>query len=178
MSHDQNSEQRLKIRKNLIEAMAQTMDLYGATHSSGQLYGVMFFENRPMTLDEMKIEMNMSKSNMSYAVRSLLESQMVKKLEEKQDRKELYVAEVDFFLAFQNFFTLKLQREIDVMTEAINNALPELTELILDEHISDEERKLALQDLHKLRHGQKYYEWLQQFVDALKRGEYFKDLSC
>jgi DNA-binding transcriptional regulator GbsR (MarR family) len=177
MSHDQNSEQRLKIRRNLIEAMAQTMDLYGATYSSGQLYGIMFFENRPMTLDEMKIEMNMSKSNMSYAVRALLESQMVKKLEEKQERKELYVAEVDFFLAFQNFFTLKLQREIDVMTEAINNALPELTELILDEHISDEERKLALQDLHKLRHGQKYYEWLQQFVDALKRGEYFKDLQ-
>ncbi|NOU76724.1 transcriptional regulator [Paenibacillus sp. LMG 31458] len=177
MSHDQKSEQRLTIRKNLIEAMAQTMDLYGATHSSGQLYGIMFFENRPMTLDEMKIEMNMSKSNMSYAVRALLESQMVKKLEEKQERKELYVAEVDFFLAFQNFFTMKLQREIDVMTDAIKNALPELTELILDEHISDEERKLALQDLHKLRHGHKYYEWLQQFVDALKRGEYFKDLQ-
>ncbi|MGO4495181.1 GbsR/MarR family transcriptional regulator [Paenibacillus sp. 2RAB27] len=171
------AEQRGRIRQDIIDAIAETMDLYGATHSSGQLYGIMFFEDRPMTLDEMKIRMNMSKSNMSYAVRSLVESQMVKKLEEKQERKELYAAEVDFFLAFQNFFTLKLQREINVMTEAISKALPKLTELILDEHITDEERNFALQDLYKLRHGHTYYEWLQRFVDALKRGEYFNDIS-
>ncbi|WP_054024494.1 GbsR/MarR family transcriptional regulator [Bacillus sp. FJAT-28004] len=168
------SEQRLRIRKNIIEAIAETMDLYGATHSSGQLYGIMFFENRPMTLDEMKTQMNMSKSNMSYAVRSLMESQMVKKLDEKQERKELYSAEGDFFLAFQNFFTHKLQREVDVMTEAINLALPELSELILEENYPDEERKLALQDLHKLRHAKKYYEWLQQFVDFMQGSEFFK----
>ncbi|OAB32441.1 GbsR/MarR family transcriptional regulator [Paenibacillus macquariensis] len=171
------SEQRLHIRQIVIDAIAETMDLYGGTPSSGQLYGIMFFENKPMTLDEMKVRMNMSKSNMSYAVRSLVESQMVKKLEEKQDRKELYVAEVDFFHTFQNFFTLKLQREINVMTEAISKALLELTEIIIDEHITDQERNLALQDLYKLRHGQTYYEWLQKFVDALKQEEYFKDFA-
>lgn len=167
------SEERQRIRRNMIEAIAETMDLYGATHSSGQLYGIMFFEHRPMTLDEMKLQMNMSKSNMSYAVRSLVESQMVKKLDEKQERKELYAAETDFFIAFQNFFSHKLQREIDVMMQAIDEALPDLTELILEERIGDEERKLALQDLHKLRHSKKYYEWLQQFVDGLRNGDYF-----
>ncbi|UVI33693.1 GbsR/MarR family transcriptional regulator [Paenibacillus spongiae] len=164
----------MRIRKKMIEAIAETMDLYGATHSSGQLYGIMFFENRPMTLDEMKQHMNMSKSNMSYAVRSLVESQMVTKLDEKQERKELYAAETDFFAAFQKFFSHKLQREIDVMNEAIDAALPELTELILEEHIADEERKIALQDLHKLRHAKKYYEWLQQFVDGLRQGDLLK----
>ncbi|WP_039960503.1 GbsR/MarR family transcriptional regulator [Brevibacillus sp. BC25] len=175
--NDENvrEEKRLHIRKQMIEAIAETMDLYGATHSSGQLYGVMFFENRPMTLDEMKTQMNMSKSNMSYAVRSLMESRMVKKLEEKQERKELYAAETNFFTAFQNFFTFKLQREVDVMTGAIDQALPELTELILLESTSDEERKLALQDLHKLRHAKGYYEWLQSFVYALEQGDFFEE---
>lgn len=69
----------------MIEAIAESMDLYGATHSSGQLYGIMFFEDRPITLEEMKTCMNMSKSNMSYEVRSLMESQLVLKLEEKQE---------------------------------------------------------------------------------------------
>ncbi|WP_054025957.1 GbsR/MarR family transcriptional regulator [Bacillus sp. FJAT-28004] len=175
---EESAERRLRIRKNMIEAIAETMDLYGATHSSGQLYGIMFFENRAMTLDEMKAQMNMSKSNMSYAVRALVESQMVNKLDEKQDRKDLYAAETDFFRAFQHFFSHKLQREVDVMTEAIYQALPELTNIILEEHITDEERKLALQDLHKLRHAKKYYEWLQQFVDALRRGGFFKESSA
>jgi len=162
----------MQIRTKMIEAIAETMDLYGATYSSGQLYGIMFFEDRPMTLDEMKTKMKMSKSNMSYAVRSLIESQMVKKLDEKQDRKELYAAEVDFFHAFQNFFSNKLQREVDVMTEVIEQAIPELNEVFLEE-ISEDERKLARQDLHKLEHAKAYYEWLQQFVDGLRSGELF-----
>ncbi len=119
----------MQIRNKTIEAIAETMDLYGATYSSGQLYGIMFFEDRPMTLVEMKATMKMSKSNMSYAVRSLVESQMVEKLNEKLDRKELYAAEVDFFHAFQYFFTNKLQQEVDVMTEVIEQALPELNEV-------------------------------------------------
>lgn len=172
---EESTERRLHIRKKMIEAIAETMDLYGATYSSGQLYGIMFFENRPMTLDEMKTQMNMSKSNMSYAVRALVESRMVNKLNEKQDRKELYAAETDFFRAFQHFFSHKLQHEVDVMTEAIAQALPELTEIILEEHITDEERKLALQDLHKFRHAKKYYEWLQQFVDTLRSGAFFNE---
>lgn len=171
----EKSAQRQHVRQTMIEAIAVTMDLYGATYSSGQLYGIMFFEDRPMTLDDMKTQMNMSKSNMSYAVRSLVESQMVKKLDEKQERKELYEAETDFFMSFKNFFSHKLQREIDIMTTAIEQSIPELSELILDEHCTDEERKLALQDLHKLRHAKKYYEWMQQFVDDIRNGKFFND---
>ncbi|QYR20972.1 transcriptional regulator [Paenibacillus sp. sptzw28] len=165
--------QREKLRRRVIDAIAETMDLYGATHSFGQLYGIMYFEDKPMTLEDMKTHMNMSKSNMSYAVRSLMESKMVNKLEEKHERKDLYVAETDFFQAFQNFFTTKLQREIDVMLSAINEVIPDLTELIIAMETPEEERQLCLKDLHKLRHGLSYYRWLQEFVHNLKSGTYF-----
>lgn len=164
-----------ELRRKVVKAIADTMDLYGATHSFGELYGIMYFEDKPMTLEEMKNRMNMSKSNMSYAVRSLMTSQMVYKLPEKEQRKDLYQAETNFFLAFQNFFTIKLQREIDVMTEAINDVLPELTEIILDLDTPEEERQLCLQDLHKLRHALSYYTWLQQFVYDLREGRYFDE---
>ena len=166
---------RVHARQKVIAAIADTMDLYGATHSFGQLYGIMYFEDRPMTLEEMKTHMNMSKSNMSYAIRSLMESRMVTKLEEKQERRDLYQAETDFFQAFRNFFTVKLQREIDVMRGAIEEVIPELTETILTLETPDDERKLALQDLHKLRDSLRYYEWLQQFVGRLEAGEFFDE---
>lgn len=167
---------RIELRAQVIEAIAQTMDLYGANHSFGKLYGVMFFEDKPMTLEDMKDYMNMSKSNMSYAIRSLLESKMVTKLEEKRDRKDQYVAETDFFQAFRVFFTMKLQREIDVMLGAINEVIPEFSEIALAEDTPDAERKECLRDLHKLRHGVNYYTWLQQFVNRLRDGE-FLDLQ-
>lgn len=94
---NQHLSPREQLLRPMIDAIAQTMDLYGANFSYGQLYGIMFFEDKPMTLEEMKQVMNMSKSNMSYGVRSLIASRMVTKLDEKRERKELYVAETDFF---------------------------------------------------------------------------------
>jgi DNA-binding transcriptional regulator GbsR (MarR family) len=168
-----STERRSELRRTVINAIADTMDLYGATYSFGQLYGVMYFEDKPMTLEDMKTHMNMSKSNMSYAVRSLMESKMVTKLEEKQERKDLYVAETDFFLAFRNFFTMKLQREIDVMSHAIEDVIPELSDIILSIDTPDDERKICLQDLHKLKQALEYYKWLQQFVQQLENGSFF-----
>ncbi|WP_440114635.1 GbsR/MarR family transcriptional regulator [Paenibacillus sp. QZ-Y1] len=164
---------RQELREKVIEAIAGTMDLYGVNHSFGQLYGIMYFEDRPMTLEEMKTSMNMSKSNMSYAVRSLTDSQMIYKLEEKKERKDQYVAETDFYRTFQNFFGAKLQHEIEVMQQSIQEVVPELSELILAESTSAEEREQSLKDLHKLKHAQQYYVWLQGFVDQLRSGEFF-----
>ncbi|TFE23754.1 GbsR/MarR family transcriptional regulator [Cohnella luojiensis] len=165
--------QREELRGKVIDALAQTMDLYGVNYSFGQLYGIMFFEDKPMTLEEMQTHMNMSKSNMSYAVRSLIDSKMASKLKEKDERKDLYAAETDFFKAFQSFFATKLQREIDVMRGALDAVIPPLSETILELNTSEEERKLCLEDLHKLKHAVSYYEWLQQFVNDLQSGAYF-----
>ncbi|MCP1137021.1 transcriptional regulator [Paenibacillus polysaccharolyticus] len=168
---------RSALRERVIEAIANTMDLYGVNHTFGKLYGVMYFEDRPMTLEEMKTSMNMSKSNMSYAVRSLTESQMIYKLDEKKKRQDQYVAETDFFRTFQNFFGLKLQREVDVMLEGIREVIPDLTTMILAKHTTAQEREEALRDLHKLQHAEQYYVWLQGFVDRLREGKLYEQKS-
>jgi len=167
---------RKQLLRPMIDAIAQTMDLYGSNYSFGQLYGIMLFEDRPMTLEEMKDIMNMSKSNMSYGVRSLISSKMVTKLDEKRERKDLYAAETDFFQAFKNFFTLKLQREIDVMMETLEAAIPEFEEFTKASNTSEEDREYCLKDLSKLQHAVQYYNWLQQFVDELQKGDFFGNL--
>lgn len=161
------------LRQRVIAAIADTMDLYGASPSVGQLYGILLFADRPMTLEEMKTTMGMSKSSMSYGIRTLLESKMVVKLERKDRRKHLYRAEDNFFTAFRNFFVTKLQREIDVMTGAVNEVLPGLKELVLALDTPEPVRRQALGDLHKIYHAMKYYEWLQQFVRDLREGRLF-----
>lgn len=72
-----------------------------------------------------------------------------------------------FFLTFRNFFTIKLQREIDVMLSTVNGVIPELSEIVLAEDISDDERRECLRDLNKLHHCVSYYTWLQQLVNHL-----------
>lgn len=164
---------REELLRPMIDAIAQTMDLYGANYSFGQLYAIMFFEDRPMTLEEMKNVMNMSKSNMSYGVRSLMASKMVNKLDEKRDRKDLYTVETDFFQTFKNFFGMKLQREVDVMKQALDTAIPELEGLVKAEETPEGERQSCLKDLEKLEHAVQFYNWLQKFVDELGEENYF-----
>ncbi|MCQ4088368.1 GbsR/MarR family transcriptional regulator [Saccharibacillus sp. JS10] len=170
---DSSAVGRSELRQKVIESIASTMDLYGVNHSFGQLYGIMYFEDRPMTLEEMKIEMNMSKSNMSYAVRSLTESQMIYKLDEKRDRKDQYQAETNFFRTFRNFFGAKLQREVNVMLTSIREVTPDLSEIAVSPDTSETEKEEALRDLHKLQHAEQYYVWLQGFVDRMQSEDGF-----
>lgn len=59
-----------------------------------------------MTLDEMGVEMSMSKTSMSTGVRTLLDLKMVNKVWEKGSRKDLYVVEYDWYQTFTDFLPL------------------------------------------------------------------------
>ncbi|EOR27014.1 transcriptional regulator [Niallia nealsonii AAU1] len=93
-------------RERVIDSVAQNMDLYGVTESIGRLYGMLLFQQNPMTLDEMKEELGMSKTSMSTSVRTLLELKMVDKVWRKGVRKDLYSAEEDWYQTFIDFLRL------------------------------------------------------------------------
>lgn len=87
----------------VINSIAETMDLYGVTPSTGQLYATMYFKDE-MTLDEMRDELGMSKPSMSTGVRRLQEIKMVKKVFQRGSRKHNYIAEKNFLiLLFHSF---------------------------------------------------------------------------
>lgn len=95
-----------KIRKRVIENIGRNMDLYGIPHSTGHLYGLLYFADKPMNLDEMGQEMKMSKTSMSTGVRTLLDYKMVNKVWEKGSRKDLYEVEYDWYQTFFDFSIL------------------------------------------------------------------------
>lgn len=80
-------EQLDKARERIIETIAQNIDLYGITPSAGRLYGMMYFHNDPLTLDDMKDELGMSKTSMSTSVRSLSDLKMVERVWKKESGK-------------------------------------------------------------------------------------------
>lgn len=87
----------------VISALADTMDLYGVTPSVGRLYGMLYFMDEPVTLDQMSEELGMSKPTMSTSIRSLQNIDMVHKVWKKGVRKDLYEAEKDFSKSFFHF---------------------------------------------------------------------------
>jgi DNA-binding transcriptional regulator GbsR (MarR family) len=162
-----------KARQRVIDSVAKNMDLYGVTPSVGRLYGILFFHDGPMTLDEMGESLGMSKTSMSAAVRILTELKMVEKVWKKGVRKDLYVVEEDWYQTFIDFFCLKWRKGIEMNMNAIRHSLAELNQLVKDETTDHEVKQLATADLRKLNHALEYYNWLSRLVDSFESHEIF-----
>lgn len=166
-------EQLDKARERIIETIAQNIHLFGITPSAGRLYGMMFFHHEPLTLDDMKEELGMSKTSMSTSVRALTDLKMVEQVWKKGVRKDLYKVEEDWYQSFIDLFSTKWRSSISVHTQSIKRSLTEMEKLIDDQDISDEVKQLAEIDIEKLKYILDYYEWLGRLVDAFETHDIF-----
>jgi DNA-binding transcriptional regulator GbsR (MarR family) len=162
-----------KARKRVIESIGKNMDLYGVTQSIGHLYGMLFFQNKPMTLDEMGEAMEMSKTSMSTGVRSLVDLKMVNKVWGKGSRKDLYEVEMDWFQTFSDYFSLKWRKALEINLSSLNKSKKELIQLN-QLYPDDTALQAILQtDLDKIDEAIRYYQWLDRLIDSFETGDIF-----
>ncbi|MEB7753703.1 choline uptake/conversion transcriptional regulator CudC [Staphylococcus pseudoxylosus] len=174
MVHSNNPENQLDEAKDIvINAIGETMDLYGINRSVGNLFGTMLFEDS-MTLDAMREQLQMSKPSMSAGVKRLQEFDIVKQQFTRGSRKQHFIAEKDFFNFFRNFFTRKWRREIVINAEAVHDSVAILDKIINDKNVDAATKSEAVETKQQLVDTLPYYEWLDQLSDALESGEIFK----
>lgn len=164
----------LKVRKRVIEAIGRNMDLYGISLSTGHLYGLLFFADKPMTLDEMGMEMKMSKTSMSTGVRTLLDLKMVNKVWEKGSRKDLYEVEYDWYQTFTDYFAIKWRKAVETNILVLRRAIEEINKSLSREgEVPESFRGILEEDRRKMGEAVKYYEWLDRLIDVMESGEIY-----
>ncbi|GAB1157375.1 MULTISPECIES: GbsR/MarR family transcriptional regulator [Paenibacillus] len=178
LDHLQEEQQAtvLRIRKRVIEAIGRNMDLYGVTLSTGHLYGLLFFADKPMTLDDMGREMEMSKTSMSTGVRTLLDLKMVNKVWSKGSRKDLYEVEYDWHQTFTDYFAIKWRKAVESNLQVLRKSIEELNRLIkdLDEQADAELLHILKVDKNKVLQAEAYYKWLDRLIDTMEDEEIYK----
>lgn len=162
-----------KSRSRVIESLAENMDLYGITLSTGHLYGMMFFQDEPMTLDEMGSAMGMSKTSMSTGTRTLMDLKMVKKRWSKGSRKDLYEVESDWYQNFIDFFSIRWRSSVEHNLYALRRSMQELQ--VLKEQYPDDEtlQEVIDNDVNKMTEAIAYYQWLDRLIDFFESDELF-----
>lgn len=155
-----------KARRRITESIAQNIHLYGLPPSAGRQFGLMFFQDRPLTLDDMSEELGMSKTSMSTSIRALSEAKLVERAWERGVRKDLYEVKDDWYQSFIDTFTIKWRGSVSLHTTAIRRSLAELNELTLNESTSPDVLIDAQKDIEKLIYMKNYYEWLDRLIDA------------
>lgn len=157
----------------VMDSISETMDLYGVTPSIGRLYSILYFNDGPLSLDEMSERTGMSKPSMSTGIHSLLEIFMVQKVWLKGVRKDQYVAEKDFFQSFIQFFCKKWEREILLNVKSIESATEIFNQLLDDKSTPSAVRAKAEANLQQLEEARKYYDWLVKLVEAFRSKDIF-----
>ncbi|MCT2535556.1 GbsR/MarR family transcriptional regulator [Aquibacillus koreensis] len=162
-----------EIIEKFVQVIAKNMNLYGITPSVGRLYGALYFSDGPMTLDDMRDALEMSKTSMSTGVRSLSEMKMVEPAYKKGVRKDLYKSEEDWYKSFTSLFGNRWRHHTETNIEEAEEAIQELESIkcdTKDQHLSEQIDR----DIERLRYAQNYYRWLMRFIQVVESGEIFK----
>jgi len=155
-----------------IQVIAKNMNVYGITSSVGRLYGVLYFSDKALTLDDMRKELEMSKTSMSTGVRALSEMKMVESTFRRGIRKDLYETEDDWYKSFTSLFGNRWRQHTETNMEEADEAIEELAALA--ENVDDDTLKDKInRDIERLRYAKNYYKWLMRFIQVVETGEIF-----
>jgi DNA-binding transcriptional regulator GbsR (MarR family) len=156
---DDVSEGVAKARERVIEALERSADVYGFNRSYGRLYGILYFADEPVSLDELVERSGYAKSTVSSAMKDMERVHMVyRRSIVGEGKKAFYEAERDFWVIVQEMLRGEFQREVTLMTRALADA---------GEMLEDVDGEQAERDLEKVRQLQRMYRWGQQLIDLL-----------
>ncbi|MBM7838995.1 DNA-binding transcriptional regulator GbsR (MarR family) [Alkalihalobacillus xiaoxiensis] len=162
-----------RIREQFIHELSTNLHLYGMNESTGRLYGSLLFNDQAMTLDDMSMQLGMSKTSMSTSIRQLTEANMARKVWQKGVRKDLYTSENDWYESFVAIFTKQWRQAVESNRKASIELEQQLTELRRESPELLEEIEI---DLKKVDHANGYYDWIESFVEHLESGKIFEYL--
>ncbi|HLR75233.1 MAG TPA: GbsR/MarR family transcriptional regulator [Virgibacillus sp.] len=159
--------------ERFIQVIAKNMTLYGITPSIGRQYGVLYFSDDPMTLDDMMEALKMSKTSMSTGVRTLADMRMVESTFRRGIRKDLYESEEDWYKSFTSLFGNRWSHHTEANIEEAADAISKLQELMAQTEDEKLKEKIT-KDIDRLRYAQNYYKWLMKFIHVIESGEIFE----
>jgi DNA-binding transcriptional regulator GbsR (MarR family) len=71
------------------------------TQLQGRIFGLLYLQDRPLSLDDITDELQQSKSNVSVQIRGLLDWQLVRQTRVARSRRDHYEAATDFWRVMQ-----------------------------------------------------------------------------
>jgi DNA-binding transcriptional regulator GbsR (MarR family) len=148
-------------REEVIEAFARCAELYGMNRSYGHLYGLVYFEDDPLSLDDLVERSGYAKSTVSTAMSTLERFHLVRRRSiPGEGKRAFFEVERDFWYVLQQFVDSEVRREVRIMTRALSDA---------EAKLADAEGDVAARDLDRVRRLKTLYERGERVLDFVSR---------
>ena len=152
-------------RNMMIEAKGRIFALYGMPDVVGRIYGLLYFTEQPLGLEEIATELGVSKATVSINVRTLEALKCVRKVWQKGNRRDFYEAERDFTKAFMEVLRVNMAKELAIAEDAIEQSRKILDDVNgLADSPSGENKKFHREQLALLSKQYRNYGRLLKFL--------------
>ena len=152
-------EKLLRSRELLIQALGRQSSFWGLGKTAGEIFGLLYFNEAPLSLEEVAEGLQQTKGNISVAVRQLEQLGMVKRSWQKGSRRVYFEAETDFIKIAYGVLALRQKQEF-----AQSFAMIDESTAIAEEAADSQEQRLAIARLQALR---EFYGMLDGAVDII-----------
>src|SRR2546423_15168646 len=114
-------------RERIIEALGDAANRSGVfSETAGRIYGGLYLNPGPLSLDEISREVGTSKGNASVQVRELLDLGMVRKVWVRRSRRDYYEAVTDLWSIAAEVIGRRLEQEARSLLAAVSETEKEL----------------------------------------------------
>ena len=137
-------------QENFIQGISRISNFWGFPKAMGAIYGAIYLSPAPLCLDDLVVQVGVTKGAVSTNVRQLERLGMIHKHIVIGDRKDYYSAEIDFWKIIKGILREREKPEFDTALHSVSESL----ELVKSADLPAEDIELAafyqlrLQNIH------------------------------
>ncbi len=143
-------------REHFIQGVSRITHFWGFPKAMGAIFGAVYLSTEPVTLDELVVQVGVSKGAVSTNIRNLERLGIVHRKLVVGDRKDYYIAETDFWKIVKRILREREKNEFNHAIMSVGESL----------QILDENQK-TIEDANTAAFYKERMTALKQFFDSL-----------
>ena len=140
------------------------------TQLQANIFGLLYLQAEPLSLDDIALELDQSKSNISLNVRVLVDWHLVRRKRIPGSRRDHYEAATDFFRAMQEIFERRFRWTVRQVLVAVKETEEEAAS-VGKAKASEREHRALMQSRLAALHN--FFSMIDVGIGAFVRGEAF-----
>jgi DNA-binding transcriptional regulator GbsR (MarR family) len=117
------NESLISARQHFIQGLSRISQFWGFPKAMGAIYGALYLSPQPLSLDDLVMQVGVTKGAVSTNVRSLERLGMVHPHVQLGERKDYYIAETDFWKIVKGLLKEREQNEFDRALRTVSESL-------------------------------------------------------
>jgi DNA-binding transcriptional regulator GbsR (MarR family) len=118
-----------RVKEKFILHWGEMGSLWGINRTMAQIHALLYISPEPVSANAIMDELQISRGNVSMALRELMAWGIVSRVHVKGERREFYTTEKEVWTMFRTIARERKKREIDPTITVLRNSVAELNQI-------------------------------------------------